>query len=407
MSSFTMQLPRDVRYIITALNRSGYRADVVGGAVRDALLGKTPSDFDITTNARPNEIKAVFENEKTVDSGISHGTVALILNGSQYEITTYRIDGEYKDNRHPVSVSFSNDILNDLARRDFTVNALAYNDKDGLTDAFCGERDLREGVIRAVGEPALRFSEDALRILRAIRFAAVLGFDIEEATSLALEEKMAGLDSVSVERITVEWYKLLSGESSLGILEKYRNIIFRILPELSDLKLPKEKAWRGRSASEREIMLFALNSDAAGFEAAKKRLKSDRRSLKFGSSVLKIMEKLPVRTNDELSRIIAANQDNETICALSLAAALEVESYETYESFKSLTETGFPTKVSMLDVSGDDILRLGFRGEQVGKVLSELLMLVLNRRCDNTRNKLISAVKLIKKQGKFPISNAN
>ena len=225
--NFKMNIPAAVKEILGRLANSAHRADVVGGAVRDALLGKEPSDFDITTSALPEEIKEVFKNEKTVDIGIRHGTVAVILSGKQYEITTYRIDGEYRDNRHPVSVSFSKNIKDDLSRRDFTVNAMAYSEEYGLTDEFCGREDLEHRIIRAVGEPALRFSEDALRILRAIRFASTLDFEIEPKTAAALEEKKSGLADVSGERIAVEWKRAPRGV--LFFVFPYRKKKFIIL----------------------------------------------------------------------------------------------------------------------------------------------------------------------------------
>ena len=156
-----MRLDENVLFIIERLRAGGYRADVVGGPVRDFLLGKTPSDFDLTTDALPEQIKSAFSDHRTVDTGIKHGTVALILDGEQYEITTYRIDGEYTDSRHPDSVTFTPDITEDLRRRDFTMNAIAYNPTEGITDPFGGREDVAHGVIRAVGEPRVRFTEDA------------------------------------------------------------------------------------------------------------------------------------------------------------------------------------------------------------------------------------------------------
>ena len=181
-----MRLPENVNYIISRLREYGYRADVVGGPVRDFLLGKVPSDYDLTTDATPDKVKEIFNSHRTVDVGIQHGTVALILDGEQYEITTYRVDGEYSDSRHPDSVAFTVDIAEDLRRRDFTMNAIAYNPTDGITDPYGGEEDVRARLIRAVGDPVTRFTEDALRILRGARFASVLGFTVDEETASAI-----------------------------------------------------------------------------------------------------------------------------------------------------------------------------------------------------------------------------
>ena len=207
-------LPSHVEYILATLEAAGYHAHIVGGSVRDLLLGKNPDDFDITTSALPEETKAVFSDKRTVDTGIKHGTVSLILDGKPYEITTYRLDGEYKDSRHPEAVYFTKNIVEDLSRRDFTVNAMAYNPTTGLVDPFGGRDDLKLGIIRAVGDPYVRFNEDALRILRGIRFSSVLGFKIEDKTSKAIREKRQLLSKVSAERIYVELKKMLSGIDS-------------------------------------------------------------------------------------------------------------------------------------------------------------------------------------------------
>ena len=179
-----IELPEDVRSILSKLEREGYDAYVVGGCVRDTLLGKEPEDWDITTSAKPEEIKKAFV--KTVDTGIKHGTVTVIINGNGYEVTTYRIDGEYKDGRHPEEVRFTRSLRDDLKRRDFTINAIAYNDSNGLKDLFYGRSDLHNRIIRAVGNPEYRFKEDALRMMRAIRFSAQLGFNIDIETYHAI-----------------------------------------------------------------------------------------------------------------------------------------------------------------------------------------------------------------------------
>lgn len=206
----TIQIPEKANEIITTLTDAGYEAYVVGGCVRDAILGREAADWDITTNAKPEEVKALFS--RTVDTGLQHGTVT-VLNGKEgFEVTTYRIDGEYRDGRHPESVSFTSNLIEDLKRRDFTINAMAYSEKEGLVDAFDGLGDLQKGVIRCVGDPRERFTEDALRILRAVRFSAQLNFAIEEETKKALAEFAPRLTKVSAERIQVELLKLLTSD---------------------------------------------------------------------------------------------------------------------------------------------------------------------------------------------------
>ena len=222
------EIPQKVEIIINILEKAGYEAYAVGGCVRDALLGRTPNDWDITTSAKPEQVKALFH--RTVDTGIAHGTVTVLLEKEGFEITTYRVDGEYEDGRHPKEVTFTACLEEDLKRRDFTINAMAYSAEEGLCDPFGGQEDLARGVVRAVGEPLRRFEEDALRILRFYRFAARFGFVIDEATEAAAKQLAAHLDCVSVERIEEELDKLLSAPKPGAYLEP--EVLAFVLPEL-------------------------------------------------------------------------------------------------------------------------------------------------------------------------------
>lgn len=204
-----INIPEKVQFIIGRLARAGFEAYAVGGCVRDSILDRTPKDWDITTNASPEEVKRIFK--RTVDTGIEHGTVTVMLEKEGFEVTTYRIDGKYEDNRHPSSVVFTRNLQDDLLRRDFTINAMAYNETEGLVDLFGGTDDLKNGIIRAVGNPEERFREDALRIMRAVRFAGELGFDIEKETFGAMKKFAPNLHSISAERIRVELQKLVMG----------------------------------------------------------------------------------------------------------------------------------------------------------------------------------------------------
>ncbi len=203
-----IQMPEKVSYIIGKLTARGFGAYAVGGCIRDSILGREPNDWDITTSALPEQVKAIFP--KTIDTGIQHGTVTVMVDHEGFEVTTYRIDGEYEDMRHPKEVSFTDNLIEDLKRRDFTINAMAYNDENGLVDAFGGQEDLDNGVIRCVGVARERFEEDALRVLRGVRFAAQLGFVIEEETCKAMTELAGNLAAISAERIQVELVKLLT-----------------------------------------------------------------------------------------------------------------------------------------------------------------------------------------------------
>ncbi len=202
-----IEVPKKAQQIISALQEQGYDAYVVGGCVRDSLLHRFPADWDITTSAKPEEVKKIFK--RTVDTGLRHGTVTVLLGKEAFEVTTYRIDGEYEDSRHPKEVTFTGNLEEDLKRRDFTINAMAYNDRAGLVDVFGGQKDLENHVVRCVGEPEERFTEDALRILRAVRFSAQLGFSIEEGTRKAARTLAHTLEHISAERIQTELVKLL------------------------------------------------------------------------------------------------------------------------------------------------------------------------------------------------------
>ncbi len=221
---------------IKMLEGAGYEAYSVGGAIRDTIMGNPAQDFDVTTSATPEEMKRVFVNERTIETGIQHGTISLIVDGECVEITTYRLDGEYNDNRHPASVQFTRALEGDLERRDFTMNALAYNPTSNtLVDMFGGKEDIANGIIRAIGDPKVRFTEDALRILRAIRFSSTLGFKIEDNTRNAMLECAPLLENISKERIATELNKFLCGKNvKNAILENYE-ILGYILPEIKKM----------------------------------------------------------------------------------------------------------------------------------------------------------------------------
>lgn len=225
-------LPASVKLILDRLNSQGFESYIVGGCVRDSLLGLSPNDWDITTDALPNEIVSCFSDYKRVETGIKHGTVGVIIENNIFEITTYRIDGDYKDCRHPDSVEFSNKIEFDLARRDFTINAMAYNEKEGLVDLYGGIDDLKLKAIRCVGNPDKRFNEDALRILRALRFAAVYDFSVEINTAEAIYNNCRLLSNISAERIAAEFNKLICGKSAPYILNRFRKIFAVFIPEI-------------------------------------------------------------------------------------------------------------------------------------------------------------------------------
>lgn len=227
-----MNQPKQVRIVHKILNQNGYKSYIVGGCVRDTLLGVTPKDWDMCTDALPNEIVDCFKDKyEIIETGIKHGTVTVVIDGMNIEITTFRLDGEYKDGRHPVVVIFKNNIKYDLSRRDFTINAMAYNDIDGLVDPYSGAVDLKLRRIKCVGVAEQRFQEDALRILRALRFASVLNFEIEEETSKAIHKLYPLLSNISAERIQSEFVKFISGKMYV-LSQKYVDVVTYVFPPL-------------------------------------------------------------------------------------------------------------------------------------------------------------------------------
>lgn len=253
-----IQLPEKVSEIINCLRSHNFEAYAVGGCVRDSLLGRTPSDWDITTSATPEEVKSLFSH--TVDTGIQHGTVTVMLGHEGFEVTTYRIDGEYEDARHPKEVAFTLSLREDLKRRDFTINAMAYNEESGLVDLFGGAQDLERGVIRCVGDPGERFREDALRMFRAVRFAAQLGFSVEKNTAGAISELAGSLARISAERIQTELVKLLVSPHPEEMRQIYElGISDVVLPEFSVMmETPQNNPHHMYSVGEHTIKALQL-----------------------------------------------------------------------------------------------------------------------------------------------------
>lgn len=230
-----MRLPEGAAFILKRLEARGYRAYVVGGCVRDSLMGREPKDYDVCTDALPEQLRAVFSDCRVIDTGLKHGTLTVLFDHIPYEVTTFRIDGAYTDHRHPDGVTFVSDVEADLSRRDFTVNAMAWNPATGLVDAFGGQGDLDRKLIRCVGDPETRFGEDALRILRALRFASVYGFSIEEKTARAIHRLKDTLSRVAPERIRVELAKLICGPAAEDILRQYSDVLFTLTPSLAPM----------------------------------------------------------------------------------------------------------------------------------------------------------------------------
>ena len=241
---FKINIPTDANELIHTLQNNGHSAYIVGGCVRDSILGRTPHDWDICTSATPSEMLEIFKDKKIIETGLQHGTVTIVVNGEPYEITTYRIDGIYSDNRRPDTVTFTDKLVEDLRRRDFTINAMAYNDEEGLIDPFNGMEDIKYKKISCVGRAEDRFGEDALRILRAIRFAAQLEFTIMPGTDWEIHKQYKNLENISIERINSEFCKIASSDDFCVELLLYKDVFSLFIPELKDMfDLPQNNPW--------------------------------------------------------------------------------------------------------------------------------------------------------------------
>ena len=408
-------LPKPVETALSRLEEAGFSAYAVGGCVRDHVLGFTPHDYDICTAATPEETRRVFQGERTIDTGVKHGTLTVLLSGMPLEITTFRVDGAYSDGRHPDEVRFTANVEDDLSRRDFTINAMAYSPKEGLIDPFGGREDCKRGVIRCVGNPAARFGEDALRILRALRFSARLGFPIEEATAMAVREGRAQLCHVSRERIAVELTGLLQGQDAVSVLWQFPEVVEAVLPELASLMAgPKwETTLLTVNAAPRDLCIrWAAFLRLCGTDAedssllARELLKSLKMSVKIMDTVSELvlwqdaelcpetMQEMLMRLGSErLTQLIPLRQ---AIRVAEQKESLEVINRETKalnEKLEALLEKNACYTLAQLAVNGKDMASLGLRGPAIGKTLQGLLLQVVRGQLPNDRDALLYAAK--------------
>lgn len=441
MDKLKINLPKQVNEIIKVLQEHGYEAYAVGGCVRDSVLGRKPEDWDITTFATPEETKALFH--RTFDTGIEHGTVTVLLDHEGFEVTTYRVDGDYEDNRHPKEVTFTRNLREDLLRRDFTINAMAYNEKDGLVDIFGGMRDLEAGVIRCVGNARQRFSEDALRILRGVRFAAQLGFEIEEDTRSGMRELAYTLQNISAERIQIELIKMLTskrpgllkdaydlgitkqflpefdrmmetdqetphhmynvGEHTLHAMENIRaDKILRLTMLMHDMGKPKMKTVDANGQA--HFKKHAVESESIA-KSVLRRLKFDNDTL---HKVCKLVYYHDYRMPAEAANVRKAmNKIGEDLFPYYMevrkADVLAQSSYQREEKLSNLDEIGklyceiLEKKqcVSLKDlaVTGKDLIEAGMKpGKEIGDKLEEMLGIVLINPEKNTKEALLKTL---------------
>lgn len=435
-------LPKHVSSILAVLNAHGYEAYAVGGCVRDSLLGRTPDDWDITTSALPEQVKELFE--RTVDTGIEHGTVTVLWEDGSYEVTTYRIDGIYRDGRHPDYVEFTRSLEEDLKRRDFTINAMAYHSKEGLIDIFGGMQDLRDRRIRAVGDPKERFKEDALRMLRAVRFSAQLGFLIEEETADAIRKLSVNLAQVSAERIRVELEKLLVSPFPERIRDAYELGLTRVfLPEFDDMmQTPQNTPHHMYSVGEhtihammhiradRELRLVMLlhdiakpvcrTTDESGIDHFKghpmagadlaveimKRLKYDRRTMKRVKHFVYYHDHNPLMKPFNVRRMISwvgldyypelFEIKEADVTAQSMYLREEKLKQLAYykKQYREVVDRNECVSIGDLAIGGKELQELGIpQGEEIGKTLQELLNYVLEDPDRNTKEKLLEYIR--------------
>ncbi len=392
----TVKLPTGARIIIDTLEVHGHRADIVGGCVRDAILSREANDYDITTDASPEATCEIFKDYKTVKTGLKHGTLTVMIDGEGYEVTTYRRDGEYKDHRHPDEVFFTDSLREDLSRRDFTVNAICYSPSHGFTDPFDGVSDIKRKIIRAVGDPVKRFDEDALRIMRAVRFAAALGFEIEKGTASALREKQALLSGVSGERIFVELRKLLSSaDGAYPVLCEYADVISTAIGNES-IHIPEE----GRFNAERDysVRLFSLfcnevgDADLRAFERVCDRLRVDNALRGAGRAALSSLG-ADVESRENIRLALFELGAENVRYLIKLKMLLGMCDGTPMRLLDSILDSGDAWTYRHLAVNGNDLLPLGISGTHVGDALRDALFSVIRGEVENARDELIKFIK--------------
>jgi len=441
-NSLTLNLPGEVKYIIDTLEKSGHRAYAVGGCVRDSVMGKEPNDWDICTSALPAQTIKSFAKERIFETGLHHGTVSLLLSKKVYEITTFRTDGQYTDNRRPDTVNFVSDLKSDLNRRDFTINALAYHPNEGLIDHFDGLEDINQKIIRCVGDADMRFKEDALRIMRAVRFASTLNFVIEQSTLDAILRNRKLLDKIAAERISSELDALLLGENVENVLHNYSAVIETVIPEIAALIGFDQKssyhdldAWShtaktvANASPDRVLRLTMLLHDIAkpdcftekggvghfyghqkaGSEVARRilnRLKYDKETIKT-VTILVLYHDVDIEANDKavkrwLNRLGLENLRMLSQVKMADATAKSSEHIMPQtvkiEALSALIDEVLEKQscftLKDLAISGKDLINCGIpEGAQVGKVLRELLEMVIDDHLPNERDALLEAVR--------------
>ena len=389
-------LPKNLQNILEKLTQAGYEAYAVGGCIRDSLLGKVPKDWDVTTSAKPEQVKELFS--RTVDTGIQHGTVSVLFGKESYEITTYRIDGSYEDFRHPKEVSFTASLIEDLKRRDFTINAMAYNEEKGLVDLYQGIEDLKQKKIRCVGNPQERFQEDALRMMRAVRFSAQLGFQIEEDVLQTIVKLAPNIGKVSEERIRMELLKILESEhpeqikilSDTGLMEVFLPEIDLVMKNsiLGTKALTQMKQIKNKEL--RIVGLFFHIGSPKNAEDVLSRLKFDNVTINTTRQLLLWSSFQPELTDVAVRKIM--NQAGENVfpdlfvIQRALVSTLPLKEREIandwiddyQKRWKGILDREECVSIKQLKITGEAIIRFGVpQGKQIGEILHQLLEQVI------------------------------
>ncbi|MDD7718254.1 MAG: hypothetical protein PUJ11_01950 [Eubacteriaceae bacterium] len=380
-------IPRHIQTVLDTLKKDGHEAYIVGGCVRDSIMGKMPNDWDVCTSANPQETKKCFPNHQTMDMGMKHGTIGVIFQMKDsgcvdccdtyydvVEITTYRIDGEYRDSRHPDEVRFTKEIEEDLARRDFTMNAIAYIPSDGYVDPYNGKADIESGIIRTVGNPVKRFNEDALRIMRGLRFAAQLGFEIEKETAEAMSQLADTVCRVSQERVQAELGKLIAGSFVDSVMEKYGHVLEKAVPGIRCVPvahLPDIKTVRLAKLFPMETEYYMRN------------LRLDKKNTVEAAALARLFAGEPPENKIAVKRCIRAEGlDTATLYMDALGRKSEID---------EIVEKGECCTVEQLDISGRDLIEMGIKdGRRIGETLERMLDMVIEGKLENERGKLIN-----------------
>lgn len=393
-------IPEEIQTCITRINDVGYEAYIVGGAVRDSFLHRPIHDYDLATDALVEQLRQIFSDYKIIDTGIKHGTITVIVRDTPIEITTFRKDTTYSDHRHPDTVLFTPSLYEDCARRDFTINAMAYHPQNGLFDFFHGKKDLEEKRIRTVNDPSLRFEEDALRILRALRFAAQLDFTIEEKTKAALIQHKNDLFYIAMERIASELDKILESPSGPTIIEDYKEVFEVFLPELqhySTTSFSNTIAAMKKAPRNKIIQMALLLQPIQEYLHAHfyKRLKFSNQYAKeiktfLTNSHLPLDNKISIR---KALHLIPEQFDSYLQFRFALEDSLKKD--EILQYYREIIDNHDVTQLSQLALTGADLVNVGYEGEMISKGLQICLDAVMEERCSNQRTELLTYLKTI------------